>query len=371
LIELLVVIAIIGVLIALLLPAVQAAREAARRTQCNNNLKQIGVACHVYLSSSNVFPMTGSYWRCAAADGVGGGFSALASILPYMEKSELANAINWNMNGHPNGCDGTAPNLTVAMITISFYLCPSEDAKNDPALFVIPGATTPAIANGGDSSYVINNGWPRQSTGPNGERASNMTSKKLPPGNGFAGVMPSYLNSTGLTEAFWATLDVYPVHGWTVGPRDISDGLSKTAAFSERLINPETITVDERRNVYFWGDGLTPDTLKNMALGCEQIGVASTASTPYIGGGWTSPVSICGNAYEHLLTPNKRHCRYGGSSNQTISGQNQALTAGSNHPGGVNMLFADGSVQFIQNSIDQVVYWGIGSRNGNESVASF
>jgi prepilin-type processing-associated H-X9-DG protein len=97
-------------------------------------------------------------------------------------------------------------------------------------------------------------------------------------------------------------------------------------------------------------------------------GVASTTSTPGTGASWTSPVSVVNNAYQHLLTPNTRNCRYGGSSTQTISGQNTANTPSSNHPGGVNVLMGDGSVQFVQNSIDQHIWWGMGSRNGGETL---
>src|SRR3989442_12932386 len=96
LIELLVVIAIIGVLVALLLPAVQAAREAARRTQCRNNLKQIGIALHAYHESLQVFPpgrMTNF-----AQPGQGRCWSAYAHLLPYLRESTLYHAVNFSLN---------------------------------------------------------------------------------------------------------------------------------------------------------------------------------------------------------------------------------------------------------------------------------
>src|SRR5687767_971968 len=193
LIELLVVIAIIGVLIALLLPAVQQAREAARRTQCNNKLKQIGVAVHNYNDTHGCFPTAGSYWRCAAADGVGGGFSAFGFLLPFMERSDLYERLNTDMNGHANGCDATVKNDTVGRRKVAQFLCPSEDGFN-----IAP--TGSGIQDWGDSSYAANNGWPRQTTGVNGERGGHSTTD-WPGGNGFIGIHPSYMNAA-LNEAF-------------------------------------------------------------------------------------------------------------------------------------------------------------------------
>src|SRR4051812_15625344 len=95
LIELLVVIAIIGVLIALLLPAVQAAREAARRSQCSNNLKQIGLGMHNYHQSVNAFPL-GSSWTHNAS---WNNWSAQALMLPYLEQQPLYNSINFMLEG--------------------------------------------------------------------------------------------------------------------------------------------------------------------------------------------------------------------------------------------------------------------------------
>src|SRR3954453_11660663 len=116
LIELLVVIAIIGVLIALLLPAVQAAREAARRSQCTNNLKQLGLGLHNYHQGVGSFPMgssraNGATWNNWSAQGL---------MLPYMEQQAIYNAINFNWEVTQS------VNTTAAYTTISSFLCPSD-----------------------------------------------------------------------------------------------------------------------------------------------------------------------------------------------------------------------------------------------------
>ncbi len=130
LIELLVVIAIIAVLIGLLLPAVQAAREAARRSQCVNNLKQIGIGLHNYQSAIGSFPPGYvSRWRLdggdegTAEDDIGHGWGWASMILPYVEQPAVFNAINF-------GLTMTFPdNLTAQTIRFNSYLCPSDSVK--------------------------------------------------------------------------------------------------------------------------------------------------------------------------------------------------------------------------------------------------
>src|SRR4051794_14402006 len=127
LIELLVVIAIIGVLIALLLPAVQAAREAARRAQCTNNLKQIGLALFNYESANGCFPITGqgSLYNIPVPDTMyvdGTGFHA--RILPFLEQTNVFNAINFDIQDY-NHISGV--NYTGYSSVVSAFICPSAD----------------------------------------------------------------------------------------------------------------------------------------------------------------------------------------------------------------------------------------------------
>ena len=156
LVELLVVVAIIAVLIAFLLPAVQSAREAARRVQCTNNLKQIALACHNYESATGSFPM-GNVALNATADGFGKAcrywklYSAFAYILPYMEQGAGYNAYNFQWPGlmYPNATAG--PNVTAGTQLVSSYLCPSDQ----PAAAADPTRYEYAVSQ---ASYGMNRG---------------------------------------------------------------------------------------------------------------------------------------------------------------------------------------------------------------------
>src|SRR5262245_16793706 len=165
LIELLVVIAIIGVLIALLLPAVQAAREAARRIQCTNNLKQIGLALHNYHDRFGTFPLGGVNDRSDSFGGWGGSANALtwrALILPEMELGNVYHALNLNItlsvrSGNPDPAAG----YTVWVTTMDVWLCPS-DGKNGDGLRPAnvpngqyPIGTPPINPSTGQSATVI------------------------------------------------------------------------------------------------------------------------------------------------------------------------------------------------------------------------
>ena len=137
LIELLVVIAIITVLISLLLPAVQSAREAARRAQCVNNLKQIGLAIANYESSNNVFPLGGMVLGVPPQSQIAGwtaqvsnnGVSWMALILPQMEQNPVFNSINFSIH-IGNGYAGVAF-ATVWYTSVSTFLCPSDGDNNN------------------------------------------------------------------------------------------------------------------------------------------------------------------------------------------------------------------------------------------------
>jgi len=148
LIELLVVIAIIGVLIGLLLPAVQSSREAARLAQCHNNLKQIGLAIHNYHSSRNVLPMS-----AVAGDGHSLGQSCFLLILPFMDNKPIYDAYNFTWE------NWAPPNSTVVTLRLESYVCPSNSHNlRTPAaqVFTINGTPYPGTSQFAPGHYGAN-----------------------------------------------------------------------------------------------------------------------------------------------------------------------------------------------------------------------
>jgi len=155
LVELLVVIAIIGILVALLLPAVQAAREAARRTQCSNNFRQAGLALHNYYSTHQTFPPGIIWWYhargCGEAGGSGNycGFGWSALILPYVEEAALQDELDFNANlcwvSNPVASDPTYRSMIAGGTRVTMYLCPSDPKQGElvqwTGSFQQPGST--------------------------------------------------------------------------------------------------------------------------------------------------------------------------------------------------------------------------------------
>ena len=271
LIELLVVIAIIAVLIGLLLPAVQAAREAARRAQCVNNLKQQGIALHNYHSSNNCLPVGFLFPTVANASGSNAQgipdlhwrWSVLAQLSPYMEQSNVYNAVNFNWPIAPGvGASGPFagypaykpfPVNTTAMTTkVNFFLCPSDGAT--PQATLIDGVTT-----FGPSNYHFCTG--------DGQ-----------PGSGHVGDAGNPTNGAG------------PANGpFILGPAQsfasITDGSSNTVAASEQLIGPAIGTVttvagsalppDRGRYAVYVATSPLPD---DPVLGCLSVGISRLAA---------------------------------------------------------------------------------------------
>jgi prepilin-type N-terminal cleavage/methylation domain-containing protein/prepilin-type processing-associated H-X9-DG protein len=164
LIELLVVIAIIGVLVALLLPAVQAAREAARRAQCVNNLKQIGVALHNYESTHQALPPGYVSSFDATGTDLGPGWGWAAMMLPQIEQATAFSAVNFSLNIE------VPANLTARLVIVSSFLCPSDRVEPSwPAVDrdILTGAPIRVICRVAPSNYVGMNGI--SEPGPDGE----------------------------------------------------------------------------------------------------------------------------------------------------------------------------------------------------------
>ena len=328
LIELLVAIAIIGVLIALLLPAVQAARATARRAQCVNNLHQFGVALHNYHSTYGSLPFA----RLSCSQGVSGGHSAFAALLPYLDQGPLYNGINFVLPLSADACGWSGgaelANQTVRMTPIEMFLCPSE--PNRPSL-TYQGRTFPG------NSYRFNTGhtfWERY-VDPNYVSQVNAAN----PGR------PSPL-TTDPGGVFW----------WHSNVRfnDIVDGLSQTAAMTEHRIGDSI------------GDGKGPDYLELATnnlfseADCTGTNFQANSGVAWYTAEWQSYRDIM---YNHTRTPNDRRpdCL---SKTQKLA----IMAPSSLHSGGVNLLLCDGSVRFVSDGIDQQTWWALGSRAGSESV---
>jgi prepilin-type N-terminal cleavage/methylation domain-containing protein/prepilin-type processing-associated H-X9-DG protein len=360
LIELLVVIAIIAVLIALLLPAVQAAREAARRAQCTNNLKQMGLAVHNYISQNEVFPAQ-SIQNTAVW---GWNPSWMAAILPMMEQQPLYNAINFSIPMYEVGFVSPiyGGNTTVALTSLASLICPSESNLHG----------TPSI--NGDfamSTYAGNFGGPGMISSTNGT---------IVPPNG----------------SMW-------FNGPQMGPvrfASITDGTSNTALFSEHLLcygsNVVTAapsssaavgTNNQKRSLFQTSVALNVD---QGAAGLAQAQAFLTACKSLPGGTLPSSDDAFGSqwllnqeyttanvSYSHVMTPNTLSCAgpetalFGGFlSDSQWGGIAAAITATSNHPGGVNVCLSDGSVRFVKDSISNVTWWALGTRNLGEILSS-
>jgi prepilin-type N-terminal cleavage/methylation domain-containing protein/prepilin-type processing-associated H-X9-DG protein len=337
LIELLVVIAIIAILVGLLLPAVQKVRESANRMKCQNNLKQIGLALHNYNDAMNQFP-TGkgpSYVTVPGAP-VYARWSVHAQILPYIEQGNLYNSINFafppETPGMGNGALNFMPpyqnpggvNNAACQTQVATFLCPS-----DPA--------TPPAAWLGQNNYYAN-----QQTFLCDLGDSNPST--IAPGEQPGGVF-YYLSKVKIA--------------------DIIDGTSNTIFFSEKrrgegVPNPKT-------------DMLTmpnQDTLDLTYTTCQAVNpLTAVPLTSKQGASWVMG-EMCCTTYNHVSTPNSTTCAglgfAGGMRNMAMD-----VPPSSAHTGGVNALYGDGSVHFIQETIDLVTWRSLGTRNGGEVIGDF
>lgn len=326
LVELLVVIAIIGVLIALLLPAVQAAREAARRGQCTNQLKQLALGLHNYADTHRTLPRAsytwsgGQWWESSTLYRP----SIHVLILPYIEQGSIYAKFRFDQY---IGDVGTVANTNDALCNtpIQTFLCPSAPPY-------------PNTGRRGNNNYAWNMGaniyWDNALQNGPIMRSQDVT---------FAGITDGTSN--------------------TILASEILTGDASSGAFSYP------------RDVILQGSCSITTAVMPPASEVEAFGQACT-NTMNTGGGHSSNggerwifSSFQMTTYNTVAPPNWRHpsCSSSGST-AWLLGTNGVYPARSFHPGGVNAVFCDGSIHFLSDTIDLVNYQRLGARNDGQPV---
>lgn len=310
LVELLVVIAIIGVLVALLLPAVQAARESARRMQCSNNMKQITLALHNYADTYNsTFPVA-EYSCCWG--------TWLVALLPYVEQKALYDQYKFfgaidaaGGNTDVNTRYGGSLNLPVTRTQINAYTCPSDPKTN----------TTPARSGITSHNYVANHG--------------NTT---------LAATATLGITSTGQPNQYqgapFIRVNTSTQQPQIVRMAQVTDGTSNTMAFSETIKGQQ----NDLRGFAWWNGGshfetfLAPNTSQPDVLEADIYCIRAPLNPPCTGPTTANPTNIA---------------------------------ARSRHPSGVMASMCDGSVRFVTNNINLDTWRGISTIQGGEMLTEF
>lgn len=329
LVELLVVVGIIGILIALLLPAVQFAREAARRVSCTNNLKQMGLALQMVQDAKHYYPQS---WKTTrpSSNGSIDGWSAQAQLLPYLEEGPLFQYVDFN-SSYKNArvvSTITGQFVPVSGVRIGVFLCPSE--HNDDR----------RLTSKGGQYYPINYGV-----------------------NAGVWVVHDPLKRTTSKQSLGA---FFPKS--RLQPRNFRDGLSNTFAFAEvKAYTP-----------YFRNAGLDNPAIPTAADLCILGGQfkRNSGHTEWVDG------RVHQTGFTTVFTPNKpTKCSIGGEELQVdwtnmqegksaTVGTFAAVTARSFHASGVNVAMMDGSVHYVQNGIDLQTWRALSTRQEGEAGVS-
>jgi prepilin-type N-terminal cleavage/methylation domain-containing protein len=307
LIEMLVVIAIVGMLIALLLPAVQSARESGRRASCSNGIRQMALALQLYHDGRGAFP-----------PGSSNGISTHAFLLPFLEKESIGNIVNFAVPPED------PLNAAAMMANVGAFVCSSD-----------PGEMWPTTA-GGRNNYYCNAGTQVLASGVPSTSGGN---SMMPPSDGI------FFSNSRVSMAA------------------VRDGQSNTAAFSEKLVGDFSNGLSTpRSDTYKPGTyPATPDEAMTQCLATDTNNLTfqgkSNVGAPWLDSGHST------TKYWHVLPPNTLSCMFPPGRVTT--------TASSNHIKGVNLAMIDASVRYVPNKIDVLLWRSYGTRAGKEVVGDY
>jgi len=329
LVEILVVIGIIGLLVGLTVPAVMSAREASRRAECLNHLKQMGIALEGHQTAQGRYPHgirpDGHLERPSQGTAYASGpLSVHVQLLPYLDQPAIYSAVNFAATIEPGGpatwLAYHAANSTTFRTAVGVFLCPSDPSNLAP----------------GNNYRACMGSMPGEG-GSQGE-----------PGSGaFQGLIA--LNASGIT-----------------------DGLSSTVGLSERLRGSDSTRFDGRRDLWFSGLGelqLRPSS-DEMLAACSALTVEPVEFITWSGQSWAAgryPETL----YNHVATPNRpfADCSadhpFGGTPVDISQG---TISARSAHPGGVHAAMMDGSVRFVRDAINPTIWRSLATRAGGEAI---
>jgi len=335
LIELLVVIAIIGVLVGLLLPAVQQAREAARRSACTNQVKQLALACHTFADTQQAFPsgQGGTYtkWQGPGIS-QGGRLSWIAQVMPFMEQQMVADTI------------ASFPNKPVWHGALRY----GRPGIGDPTFLRCPSDSQPTVAAGqyaptnylgcyGDSTKSLRERYFSQSDAPN------KVWKEWYRGMFGNATYPVKNTTTPIDNATKRGIEF----------REVTDGLSNTALISEGCVGNGRTNISATTEDYRTAEAIGVANVKNNPSACLAVrdgqNFVAGQSLHSIKGGNFVDGYISRTGFNTVLPPNSPSC---GEVQNPVNWNHGVLSASSYHPSGVVLAMADASTRFVNNNID-------------------